>query len=388
MWLSLPLNRIGLTLMLSSFVLLSPEGAQAVPCDPDKETIASVRSSLRGQLIGTPTADDPVSYPVPVTALELLQAIDASDKYLVVLPSGKPLAEQQLAEQDVGELHVFGSDGWKSPAVSMHMLQTLGWNIEVAPAGVILRNTSSTRARGARSNSGGPSFRIVFAHPPKNQPEDSFQTAVIPLKDADLYEVVEALRAMPPGNKRISYFTVIPSQTTNSVVLITTESFVIKRCEQLIEQMEATANKQQVSAEPEVPTATEEESLNLEELVAKEPLVCEEIEATFDSTSNIIAQIITEMQNSSAKTEILSASNSKRVTDSFTIHSYVAQFANNSIGNHLAFIEKISTRAPHLVFDLLEIKNNAKKNSKDADLCSLKLRLTNYSGVKSETESE
>ena len=180
----------------------------------------------------------------------------------------------------------------------------------------------------------------------------------------------------------------IPSQTTNSVVLITTESFVIKRCEQLIEQMEATANKQQVSAEPEVPTATEEESLNLEELVAKEPLVCEEIEATFDSTSNIIAQIITEMQNSSAKTEILSASNSKRVTDSFTIHSYVAQFANNSIGNHLAFIEKISTRAPHLVFDLLEIKNNAKKNSKDADLCSLKLRLTNYSGVKSETESE
>ena len=190
----------------------------------------------------------------------------------------------------------------------------------------------------------------------------------------------------------------IPSETTNSVVLITTESFVIKRCQQLIDQMEETAKKQQGSAVQE-PATTAEETLNLEQLdqlrsfsvddlSEQEPSDDEESKKTLESTGNIIAQIIEEMGNSSATPEILSASNDKRVNNNFTRHSYAAQFANSSIGNHLVFIEKIRTRAPHLVFELLEIKNNAKKNSRDKNLHSLRLRLVSFSSLKSENKSK
>ena len=383
MWLSLPLNRIGLTLMLSSFVLLSPEGAQAVPCDPINETVTSVI-----QQDGTPPADDPVSYPYPVTALQLLQAIDGSSGYLVILPSGKPLAEQKLEEQDAGTLHLFDRNRWKEPTVSIQLLQALGWQIDVVnPPGARVGTTSvSSRVRGSTRL-----LKVVFAYPPRENSEDPFQTLVIPLKYADLYEVVEALRAMPPSRKRVSHFTVIPSQTTNSVVLITTEPFVIKRCEQLIDQIENVAKKQHACAP--------EEALNLEELeempaastsgeMVEGSPACEESEEAAESASSVISQIITEMQNSSIQPEILSTSTDKRADGNLTRHTYSAIFANKSIGDHLIFIEKIRTQAPHLNFEMLEIKNKRKKNSTDTGSCELRFKLTNYSGIKSETESE
>ncbi|MGE4619950.1 MAG: secretin N-terminal domain-containing protein [Planctomycetota bacterium] len=383
--------------MLSSSVLLSTDQLQAYPCDPPGASLIQVSPALEDQPRHTSVADDPQTNPVPVTSMQLLQAIDVSPRYLVLLSSGKPLSEHQ--DEDVGAFHVFGRDKIKSPAVSMQMLKAFGWKIDVIDLPESHGNENPRRSKVKRKVSKGPALQIVYAQPPVNKSEQLFQSFVIPLRNANIHEVSRALREMPFSRGRSQPLKVVSAPSTNSVVLISAEPSIIKRCKRLIEQMENVANKKRPHPSAETPATTEGETViagelktlrtsSVDDLAIEESLACEEIEVTFDSTSNIIAQIIKEMQNSSARPKIVSASNSKRESSSFTIHSYSAQFANNSVANHLALIEKIRTKAPHLVFDLLEIKNNAKKNNRDTDLCSLKLRLTSYSSVKSETESE
>ncbi|MEE2888890.1 MAG: hypothetical protein VX404_00425 [Planctomycetota bacterium] len=244
---SLSLSRLVMALLLST-VLFGTDRLQAFPCDPLNETITSVI-----QRDGTPPADDPVSYPYPVTALQLLQAIDGSSGYLVILPSGKPLAEQKLEEQDAGTLHLFDRNRWKEPTVSIQLLQALGWQIDVVnPPGAGVR---SSRARGVVR-----ALKVVFAYPPREKSEDPFQTLVIPLQYADLEETSRALANIPHNRRRTDHhFEIIRSPSTRSVVLIATDPLVVERCKKLIAQMEKVAQSQQVSVPVPAPVICKEE---------------------------------------------------------------------------------------------------------------------------------
>lgn len=248
---SLSLSRLAMALLLST-VLFGTDRLQAFPCDPLNETITSVI-----QRDGTPPADDPVSYPYPVTALQLLQAIDGSSGYLVILPSGKPLAEQKLEEQDAGTLHLFDRNRWKEPTVSIQLLQALGWQIDVvSPPGARVGTTSvSSRVRGSTRL-----LKVVFAYPPREKSEEPFQTLVIPLKYANLEETSRALANIPHNRRRTDHhFEIIRSPSTRSVVLIATDPLVVERCKKLIAQMEKVAQSQQVSVPVPAPVICKEE---------------------------------------------------------------------------------------------------------------------------------
>lgn len=246
---SLSLSRVAMALLLSPVLFLGTDRVQACPCDPVNETITSVI-----QRDGTPPADDPVSYPYPVTALQLLQAIDGSSGYLVILPSGKPLAEQKLEEQDAGTLHLFDRNRWKEPTVSIQLLQALGWQIDVVnPPGA--RATTVARVRGVVR-----ALKVVFAYPPREKSEEPFQTLVIPLKYANLEETSKALANIPHNRRRTDHhFEIIRSPSTRSVVLIATDPLVVERCKKLIAQMEKVAQSQQVSVPVPAPVICKEE---------------------------------------------------------------------------------------------------------------------------------
>ena len=249
---SLSLSRLAMALLLSPVLFLGTDRVQACPCDPVNETITSVI-----QRDGTPPADDPVSYPYPVTVLQLLQAIDASSGYLVILPSGKPLAEQKLEEQDAGTLHLFDRNRWKEPTVSIQLLQALGWQIDViSPPGARARTTTVARVRGLAVRP----LKVVFAYPPREKSEDPFQTLVIPLKYANLEETSKALANIPHNRRRTDHhFEIIRSPSTRSVVLIATDPLVVERCKKLIAQMEKVAQSQQVSVPVPAPVICKEE---------------------------------------------------------------------------------------------------------------------------------
>ena len=244
---SLSLSRLVMALLLST-VLFGTDRLQAFPCDPFNETITSVI-----QQDGTPPADDPVLYPTPVTVLQLLQAIDAAPNYLVILSSGKPLAEQQLDEQDARTLHVFDRNSWKMPAASIQMLRALGWKIDVV-------TQPQARERSTTDHSNEVRFKVVFATPPIDKSEEPFQTLVIPLQYANLEETSRALANIPHNRRRTDHhFEIIRSPSTRSVILIATDPLVVERCKKLIAQMEKVAQSQQVSVPVPAPVICKEE---------------------------------------------------------------------------------------------------------------------------------
>lgn len=250
---SLSLSRLAMALLLSPVLFLGTDRVQACPCDPVNETITSVI-----QRDGTPPADDPVSYPYPVTVLQLLQAIDASSGHLVILPSGKPLAEQKLEEQDAGTLHLFDRNRWKEPTVSIQLLQALGWQIDVVKPPGARVGTTSVSSRAVRGST--RLLKVVFAYPPREKSEDPFQTLVIPLQYADLEETSRALIQIPHSRRRSDHhFEIIRSPSTRSVILIATDPLVVERCKKLIAQMEKVAQSQQVSVPVPAPVICKEE---------------------------------------------------------------------------------------------------------------------------------
>lgn len=247
---SLSLSRLAMALLLSPVFFLGTDRVQACPCDPVNETIASVIHQD-----GTPAADDPASYPYPVTALQLLRAIDASSGHLVILPSGKPLAEQKLDEQDARTLYLFDRNSWKEPAVSIQILQVIGWQIDVV-------SSPSPGASVVRRIRAGypPPLKVVFAYPPREKSEDPFQTLVIPLQYADLEETSRALIQIPHSRRRSDHhFEVIRSPSTRSVILIATDPLMVERCKKLIAQMEKVAQSQQVNVPVPAPVICKEE---------------------------------------------------------------------------------------------------------------------------------
>ena len=248
---SLSLSRLAMALLLSPVFFLGTDRVQACPCDPVNETISSVIHQD-----GTPAADDPASYPYPVTALQLLRAIDASSGHLVILPSGKPLAEQKLDEQDARTLYLFDRNSWKEPTVSIQILQVIGWQIDVVnPPGARVGSPERLRVRGSSRP-----LKVVFAYPPRKKSEDPFQTLVIPLQYADLEETSRALMQIPHSRRRSDHhFEIIRSPSTRSVILIATDPLVVERCKKLIAQMEKVAQSQQVNIPVPAPVICKEE---------------------------------------------------------------------------------------------------------------------------------
>ncbi|MEC9477404.1 MAG: hypothetical protein VX764_10235 [Planctomycetota bacterium] len=114
----------------------------------------------------------------------------------------------------------------------------------------------------------------------------------------------------------------------------------------------------------------------------------EESKKKADKTSSIISQIIEDMRNSTAKPEVVSSDSDKRELSGLTKHTYTATFANKPLRDHITFLEKIRTRAPHLGFEKLELTNKTKRNSTNTDTWELRLKLVSYSGGESTSNSE
>ena len=146
-------------------------------------------------------------------------------------------------------------------------------------------------------------------------------------------------------------------------------------------------------------SATKREARNFNELkdflasaeskeVVEEHRRREESKKKADKTSSIISQIIAEMKNSTAKPEVVSSDSDKRELSGLTKHTYSATFANKPLRDHITFLEKIRTRAPHLGFEKLELNNKTKRNSTSTDIWELKLKLVSYSGEGPVSNSE
>ena len=149
----------------------------------------------------------------------------------------------------------------------------------------------------------------------------------------------------------------------------------------------------------EYQSATESEALNFAKLkdllgsaesreVVEEHRRREESKKKASKTSSIISEIVEDMRNSTAKPEIVASSSDKRENGGLTKHTYSATFGSKPLRDHITFLEKIRTRAPHLGFEKLELSNKNKKSSTTADIWELKLKLISYSGGESTTNSE
>ena len=145
--------------------------------------------------------------------------------------------------------------------------------------------------------------------------------------------------------------------------------------------------------------ATETEARNFSELtellgsaeskeVVEEHRRREESKKKADKTSSIISEIVEDMRNSTAKPEIVASSSDKRENGGLTKHTYSATFGSKPLRDHITFLEKIRTRAPHLGFEKLELSNKNKKSSTTAEIWEMKLKLISYSGGESTTNSE
>ncbi|MGE4618766.1 MAG: hypothetical protein AAEJ04_03040 [Planctomycetota bacterium] len=114
----------------------------------------------------------------------------------------------------------------------------------------------------------------------------------------------------------------------------------------------------------------------------------EESKKNASKTSSIIAQIVEDMRNSSAKPEVVSSNSDKRENGGLTTHTYSATFGSKALRDHITFLERIRTRAPHLGFEKMELTNKKKKNSTDGDIWELKLKLVSYSGGEDPADSQ
>ncbi len=246
--------------LLLTFMLLAPRGMEMRldACDP------VVDSTLGVQAVGDTSTDVSNADPHSITVLQLLQAIDANPEYMVILSSGKSIADHQLEAQNVKTLHIFDRDTWQSASVAMKMLRALGWKLDVVRAPGVRDAAPSTRIRGTSRTSSrfnDPSgLKILFAYPPVSIAEDPFQSIVIELKHSSLEDTFKALREMRSWwtDER---FDVVATPSTNSIVLIASNPVLVERCKILIDQMEQVASSQQAKQPPKKPRQARKEQL-------------------------------------------------------------------------------------------------------------------------------
>jgi hypothetical protein len=250
--------------VLLTFLLFTPHGigSRLAACDP------VVDSTLVVQAIGATSPENSTDVsaadPHSITVLQLLQAVDANPQYMMILPSGKSIADHQLEAQNVKTLHIFDQETWQSASMSMKMLRALGWKLDVVRAPGVRDATPSTRVRGTSRSSrrfNDPSeLKVVFAYPPVLIAEDPFQSIVIELKHASLDDTFKALREMRSWwtDQR---FDVVASPSTHSIVLFASDPVLVERCKILIDQMEQVASRQQAKQSPKNPRQTRKERL-------------------------------------------------------------------------------------------------------------------------------
>jgi hypothetical protein len=246
--------------LLLTFMLLAPRGMgmRLDACDP------VVDSTLVVQAVGDTSTDVSYGDPHPITPLQLLQAIDANPQYMVILSSGKSIADQQLEAQNVKTLHIFDRERWQSASMAMKMLQALGWKLDVVRAPGVRDAAPSTRVRGTSRTTrrfNDPSeIKVVFAYPPVLIAEDPFQSIVIELKHSSLDDTFKALREMRSWwtNER---FDVVATPSTNSIVLFASDPVLVERCKILVDQMEKVASSQQAKQPPKKPRQARKEQL-------------------------------------------------------------------------------------------------------------------------------
>ena len=246
--------------LLLTFLLIAPGGigSRLDACDPIAD------STLVVQTVDDTSTDVSYGDPHPITPLQLLQVIDVNPQYMVILPSGKSIDDQQLEAQNVKTLHIFDREKWQSASVAMKMLRALGWKLDVVRAPGVRDAVPSTRVRCTSKNSrrfNDPSeLKVVFAYPPVLISEDPFQSIVIELKHASLDDTFKALREMRScwTDQR---FDVVASPSTNSIVLFASDPVLVKRCKILVGQMEEVASSQQAKQPPKKPRKARKERL-------------------------------------------------------------------------------------------------------------------------------
>jgi hypothetical protein len=175
------ISRTTSMVLLLTFLWITPHGigSRLAACDPVADP------TLLVQAVDDTSTDVSNADPHSITVLQLLQAIDANPQYMVILSSGKSIADHQLEAQNVKTLHIFDREKWQSASVAMKMLRALGWKLDVIRAPGVRDAAPSSRVRGTSRSSrrfNDPSeLKVVFAYPPVSIAEDPFQSVVIEL---------------------------------------------------------------------------------------------------------------------------------------------------------------------------------------------------------------
>jgi|GEM_PF-2598481 hypothetical protein len=254
------ISRTTSMVLLLTFLWITPHGigSRLAACDPVADP------TLLVQAVDDTSTDVSNADPHSITVLQLLQAIDANPQYMVILSSGKSIADHQLEAQNVKTLHIFDREKWQSASVAMKMLRALGWKLDVIRAPGVRDAAPSSRVRGTSRSSrrfNDPSeLKVVFAYPPVSIAEDPFQSVVIELKHSSLDDTFKALREMRSWwtDER---FDVVATPSTNSIVLFASDPVLVERCKILIDQMEKVASSQQAKQHPKKPRQARKEQL-------------------------------------------------------------------------------------------------------------------------------